>query len=455
MQTQSLKFVYQCTFVAAVGGLLFGYDTAVVAGAIGFIQEKYNLSAAMTGWVASCALVGCMVGAMIAGVMSDKLGRKKVLMISGIAFAVSSLGIMLPLDLSWFIVFRFIGGIGIGIASMLAPMYISEIAPANIRGRLISIYQLGIVTGILLIYFVNAYIAGIYDNAWNVEQGWRWMFGSGLIPSIIFILLLFVVPESPRWLAQENRWKEAEDILAKVNGEEGGKMELQSIRTSLDEKPVPFMQLLKPGLRTALIIGVILSILSQVTGINVIMYYAPEIFKSTGDGSSSALLQTILVGGINLLMTIVAIKYVDQLGRKKLLLIGAAGMAICLALIGYAFYSDSVEGYGVLIGILLYISFFAISLGPLTFVVVAEIFPTHIRGRAMSVAIFFLWLSVYIVSQTFPMLLEGIGSAWTFWIYMIMSVIAFLFVLKFIPETKGKSLEEIQEFWVVPASEKV
>ncbi len=455
MQTQSLKFVYQCTFVAAVGGLLFGYDTAVVAGAIGFIQEKYNLSAAMTGWVASCALVGCMVGAMIAGVMSDKLGRKKVLMISGIAFAVSSLGIMLPMDLSWFIVFRFIGGIGIGIASMLAPMYISEIAPANIRGRLISIYQLGIVTGILLIYFVNAYIAGIYDNAWNVEQGWRWMFGSGLIPSIIFILLLFVVPESPRWLAQENRWKEAEDILAKVNGEEGGKLELESIRNSLNEKQVPFIQLLKPGLRTALIIGVILSILSQVTGINVIMYYAPEIFKSTGDGSSSALLQTILVGGINLLMTIVAIKYVDQLGRKKLLLIGAAGMAICLALIGYAFYSNSVEGYGVLIGILLYISFFAISLGPLTFVVVAEIFPTHIRGRAMSVAIFFLWLSVYIVSQTFPMLLEGIGSAWTFWIYMIMSIIAFLFVWKFIPETKGKSLEEIQEFWVLPASKKV
>lgn len=455
MQTQSLKFVYQCTFVAAVGGLLFGYDTAVVAGAIGFIQEKYNLSPAMTGWVASCALVGCMVGAMIAGVMSDKLGRKKVLMISGIAFAVSSLGIMLPMDLSWFIVFRFIGGIGIGIASMLAPMYISEIAPANIRGRLISIYQLGIVTGILLIYFVNAFIAGMYDNAWNVEQGWRWMFGSGLIPSIIFIMLLFVVPESPRWLAQENRWKEAEDILAKVNGEEGGKLELQNIRNSLNEKQVPFMQLLKPGLRTALIIGVILSILSQVTGINVIMYYAPEIFKSTGDGSSSALLQTILVGGINLLMTIVAIKYVDQLGRKKLLLIGAAGMAICLALIGYAFYSESVEGYGVLIGILLYISFFAISLGPLTFVVVAEIFPTHIRGRAMSVAIFFLWLSVYIVSQTFPMLLEGIGSAWTFWIYMIMSIIAFLFVLKFIPETKGKSLEEIQEFWVLPVSKKV
>lgn len=454
MKNKSLKYVYQCTLVAAVGGLLFGYDTAVVSGAIGFIQEKYQLSAAMTGWVASCALVGCMVGAMFAGPVSDKLGRKKVLMISGIAFAVSSLGIMIPMDLSWFIVFRFIGGVGIGIASMLAPMYISEIAPADIRGRLVSIYQLGIVIGILLIYFVNAAIAGMYDNAWNVEQGWRWMFGSGIIPSIIFILLLIIVPESPRWLAQENRWNEAEDILTKVGGAEAAKIELANIRESFNIQHVSFSKLLKPGLRAALIIGVLLSVFSQVTGINVIMYYAPEIFKATGDGSSSALFQTVLVGGINTLMTIVAIKYVDKWGRRKLLLIGAAGMAVCLGLIGLAFYTGNEQGYWVLIGILAYISFFAISLGPLTFVVVSEIFPTHIRGRAMSVAIFFLWLSVYVVSQTFPMLLESIGSAWTFWIYMIMSVIAFFFVWNLVPETKGKSLEEIEQLWTPPVPTK-
>ncbi|MEO5650395.1 MAG: sugar porter family MFS transporter [Ginsengibacter sp.] len=454
MSTHSLKYVYQCTFVAAVGGLLFGYDTAVVAGAIGFIQQKYELSPAMTGWAASCALIGCMVGSMFAGAMSDRWGRKKVLLISGIAFALSSLGIMLPLDLSWYIIFRFIGGIGIGIASMLAPMYISELAPANIRGRLISIYQLGIVVGILLIYFVNAAIAGLHNEAWNVDYGWRWMFGSGIIPSIVFIVLLFLVPESPRWLAQKNRWREAEDILTKVNGEGTAKEEMENIREALGMQKVSFSKLLKPGLRTALIIGVILSILSQITGINVIMYYAPEIFKSTGDGSASALLQTVLVGGINVLMTLVAIKYVDKLGRRKLLLIGAAGMGACLAMVGYAFYSGNVQGYWVLAGILLYISFFAISLGPLTFVVVAEIFPTHIRGRAMSVAIFFLWLSVYIVSQTFPMLLESIGSAYTFWIYMIMSFIAFLFVYKYIPETKGKTLEEIEKFWLVPSNKK-
>ena len=447
MENYSLKYVYQYTFVAAVGGLLFGYDTAVVAGAIGFIQEKYNLSPAMTGWAASCALIGCMAGAMLAGALSDKLGRKKVLMISAFAFAISSVGILIPSAIEYFILFRFVGGIGIGIASILAPMYISEIAPADIRGRLISIYQLGIVTGILLIYFVNAGIAGLHDDAWNVDSGWRWMFGSGLVPSVIFIFLLLPIPESPRWLSKQNRWNEADAILAKVNGRENADKEIISIRESLTEKQAPFSDLMKPGLRTALIIGIVLSVFSQITGINVIMYYAPEIFKATGSGSSSALMQTVWVGSINLLLTIIAIKYVDKLGRKKLLLIGSAGMAVCLAIVGLAFYTDSAGGYWVLAGILLYISFFAISLGPLTFVVVAEIFPNHIRGRAMSVAIFFLWLSVYVVSQTFPMLLESIGSAYTFWIYMITSVMAFVFIWKVVPETKGKTLEQIQEMW--------
>jgi SP family arabinose:H+ symporter-like MFS transporter len=331
-------------------------------------------------------------------------------------------------------------------------MYISEIAPADIRGRLISIYQLGIVIGILLIYFVNAAIAGLYDDAWNIDHGWRWMFGSGIIPSVVFIVLLLVVPESPRWLAQQNNWSEAEKVLKKVNGEEKAAQELTSIRQSLSEKQGSFAELLKPGLRITLIIGVLLAIFSQVTGINVIMYYAPEIFKATGDGSSSALIQTILVGGINVLMTIVAIKYVDKLGRRKLLLIGSVGMVVCLALIGLAFYTGMSAGYWVLAGILMYISFFAISLGPLTFVVVAEIFPNHIRGRAMSVAIFFLWLSVYVVSQTFPMLLESIGTAFTFWIYMVMSALAFVFIWRLIPETKEKTLEEIQAMWLIKNS---
>lgn len=449
MDKQGLKYVYKCTYVAAVGGLLFGYDTAVVAGAIGFIQAKYVLSPAMMGWVASCALIGCVIGAMFAGMLSDRIGRKKVLMISAIAFAVSSLGIMLPLELNSFIFFRFIGGVGIGIASMLSPLYISEIAPASIRGRLISIYQMGIVIGILLIYFVNAGIASIHTEAWNIESGWRWMFGSGIIPSIVFIFLLLDVPESPRWLAQKNKVKEAEVILTKINGAEKAKEELTAIRNAMQEETGTLGSLIKSGLRYPLMIGVILAIFSQVTGINAIMYYAPEIFKSGGDGSSSALMQTVLVGLINVLFTIVAIKYVDKWGRKTLLLVGAAGMTLCLGMVGAAFHFGMTQGPLVLISILAYISFFAISLGPLTFVVVAEIFPTQVRGRAMSVAIFFLWIAVFVVSQTFPMLQSAIGEAMTFWIYMLMSLVSFFFVWMMVPETKEKTLEEIETFWKI------
>lgn len=445
-------YVYKATIVAAVGGLLFGYDTAVVAGAIGFIEKRYDLSSAMVGWVASCALIGCIAGAMFAGKLSDGIGRKKVLILSAILFAVSSIGILLPMSLDWFIFFRIIGGLGIGIASMLAPMYISEIAPAPIRGRLVSINQLGIVSGILLIYFVNATIAGWHDEAWNVSIGWRWMFGSGVFPSVIFLALLFFVPESPRWLAQKQRWNDAEFILAKVNGARKAKTELDEIKVALNIEKSSFSDIVKPGVRKALMIGIILCIFSQVTGINAIMYYAPEIFKATGDASSSALMQTVLVGVINVLFTLVAIKYVDKWGRRTLLLVGSSGMAVCLAIVGSAFYFGFAEGYLVLIAILAYISFFAISLGPLAFVVISEIFSNRNRGAAMSVCIFFLWTSVYLVSQTFPMLLASIGSAFTFWIYMVMAIVAFFFILKMIPETKGKSLEEIELYWL-PKSE--
>ena len=445
-------YVYKATIVAAVGGLLFGYDTAVVAGAIGFIEKRYDLSSAMVGWVASCALIGCIAGAMFAGKLSDGIGRKKVLILSAILFAVSSIGILLPMSLDWFIFFRIIGGLGIGIASMLAPMYISEIAPAPIRGRLVSINQLGIVSGILLIYFVNATIAGWHDEAWNVSIGWRWMFGSGVFPSVIFLALLFFVPESPRWLAQKQRWNDAEFILARVNGARKAKTELDEIKVALNIEKSSFSDIVKPGVRKALMIGIILCIFSQVTGINAIMYYAPEIFKATGDASSSALMQTVLVGVINVLFTLVAIKYVDKWGRRTLLLIGSSGMAVCLAIVGSAFYFGFAEGYLVLIAILAYISFFAISLGPLAFVVISEIFSNRNRGAAMSVCIFFLWTSVYLVSQTFPMLLASIGSAFTFRIYMVMAIVAFFFILKMIPETKGKSLEEIELYWL-PKSE--
>lgn len=447
-ETGSKWYVYKATIVAAVGGLLFGYDTAVVAGAIGFIEKLYNLSPAMKGWIASCALIGCVIGAMFAGAVSDKVGRKKMLVLSGVMFAVSSMGIAFPLSLTWFVIFRLIGGIGIGVASMLAPMYIAEIAPAEIRGRLVSVNQLGIVTGILLIYFVNASIAGWHDEAWNISTGWRYMFGSGVIPSVIFLIMLFFVPESPRWLASKERWNEAEDILTKVNGKQKAQQELSEIKETLNIEHGSFSEIFKPGIRKALLIGVVLCIFSQVTGINAIMYYAPEIFKSTGDATGSALMQTVLVGVINVLFTLVAIKYVDNWGRRALLLAGTAGMAICLTIVGAAFYFDMAKGYLVLVAILAYIAFFAVSLGPLAFVVIAEIFSNRNRGKAMSVSIFFLWISVYVVSQSFPMLLSSIGSAYTFWIYMVMAILAFFFVLRLIPETKGKSLEEIEKYWM-------
>jgi SP family arabinose:H+ symporter-like MFS transporter len=441
-------YVYKATIVAAVGGLLFGYDTAVVAGAIGFIEKLYNLSPAMKGWIASCALIGCIIGAMFAGSLSDKVGRKKMLVLSGVMFAISSMGILIPLSLTSFVIFRLIGGIGIGVASMLAPMYIAEIAPADIRGRLVSVNQLGIVTGILLIYFVNASIAGWHDEAWNISTGWRYMFGSGVIPSVVFLIMLFFVPESPRWLASKERWSEANYILTKINGAEKAQQELTEIKETLNIEHGSFSEIFKPGVRKALLIGVVLCIFSQVTGINAIMYYAPEIFKSTGDATGSALMQTVLVGVINVLFTLVAIKYVDNWGRRALLLAGTAGMAICLTVVGAAFYFDFAKGYLVLIAILAYIAFFAVSLGPLAFVVIAEIFSNRNRGKAMSVSIFFLWISVYVVSQSFPMLLSSIGSAYTFWIYMVMAVFAFFFVLKLVPETKGKSLEEIEKYWM-------
>ena len=273
------------------------------------------------------------------------------------------------------------------------------------------------------------------------------MFASGIFPSLVFLILLFFVPESPRWLAKMGNDAAAKSILEKLSDPEEAAAEISEIRQSIEREAESLAEIFQPGLRKALVIGIVLAIFSQVTGINAIMYYAPEIFKSTGDGSASALLQTVLVGAVNVTFTLVAIKYVDRLGRKPLLLIGSAGMAICLATIGAAFFYGMLQGNLVLIAILVYIAFFAISLGPLTFVVIAEIFPNRTRGRAMSISLFALWAAVFLVSQLFPVLLESIGSSFTFWIFMSMSVFSYVFVLKVIPETKGKSLEEIERSW--------
>jgi len=456
MKISGSTYLILICLTAGLGGFLFGFDTAVISGGINFLRTQFRLSAVMEGWIMSSALLGCVAGAAIAGWLADRFGRKKVLAVSAWLFITSAVFCTVAATPTQLVVSRIIGGVGVGFAAMVAPMFISEMSPAHLRGRLVSLYQLAITIGILCSYLSNACLLkieisirfGNWMDHYLVDEVWRAMLGSNAIPAILFYAFLLLVPESPRWLSQKAKWDEAGSILTKINGSEKAKEELKEIKNSLSVEKSSFADIVKPGVRKSLFIGIVLCIFSQVTGINAIMYYAPEIFKSTGDASGSALMQTVLVGIINLLFTLVAIKYVDKWGRRTLLLIGAGGMAVCLAIVGSAFHFGFAQGYLVLIAILAYISFFAISLGPLAFVVISEIFSNKNRGMAMSVCVFFLWVSVYVVSQTFPMLLASIGSAFTFWIYMLMSICAFVFVLKFIPETKGKSLEEIEKYWL-------
>lgn len=444
--TTNMRTVYVLTAVAALGGLLFGYDTAVISGAIGFLKTKFQLTAAMTGWAASSAIIGCIFGAMFAGWMSDRFGRKKVLILTAILFAVSAIGAAVPADLTQFAIFRFIGGLGIGAASMVSPLYITELAPAKIRGKLVSYYQLAIVIGILVIFFVNTLIQGAGDEAWNVEYGWRYMMASGVLPAVLFLIALLFVPESPRWLTKEGREKEALEVLSSINGGAKADEILQEVKATLHEEQGTLGELFTGRFRKAIFVGIVLSVFSQVQGINAIMYYAPEIFKAVGTGTDAAFQQTVIIGIINVLFTFVAINWVDRWGRKTLLLLGGAGMGISLLMVGLAFHYGW-TGYGLLVFILFYIASFAASYGPVTWVVISEIFPIKLRGVAMSVATFALWVAVYLVTQMFPILLEGAGPAMTFWIFGGMSLLAFFFVWSQVPETKERTLEEIEQSW--------
>ena len=440
-------FVIKVSIVAALGGLLFGYDTAVIAGVIGFLQTKFQLSTAMMGWAASSAIWGCVFGAMGAGYLSDKIGRKKVLIITAILFFISSLGAAVPSNLTQFVIARFIGGLGIGAASMLSPLYISEISPAKIRGTLVSLYQLAIVIGINLIYFVNLKIAEQGDEAWNVEWGWRYMLGSGSIPAFLFLVLLFLVPESPRWLIKRKRYDEAFDTLEKVNGKARALEVVNEIKGALAQETGTIAELFSPGLRRALIAGVVLALFSQITGINAIIYYAPEIFKSIGFGAESAFLQTVIIGITNTVFTFVAIWLIDRAGRRTLLLWGVAGMAICLGGIGFCFYFDLTQGPWLLVFIFGYMACFASSLGPIPWVLISEIYPTKTRGIAMSFCTLVLWVGVIFITQFTPMLLEHVGGSFTFWIFMVNAVILYFFIWAKIPETKQRTLEEIEQSW--------
>ncbi|HTN06193.1 sugar porter family MFS transporter [Agriterribacter sp.] len=441
------KYVYFVSIVAAVGGLLFGYDTAVIAGAIGFLQTKFELSPAMTGWAASSAIWGCVFGAVFAGHLSDRFGRKKILLLTAVLFAGSSIASALPENLTQFVLARFIGGLGVGAASILSPLYISEISPARIRGTLVTLYQVAIVVGINLIYIINYFIAGMGDETWNVNTGWRYMMGSEVVPSAIFFFLLLVVPESPRWLAKKGKEKSAAGILNKINGETRGTEILREINETLHEEKGTFAELFKPGLKKAMIIGMMLAVFSQITGINSIIYYAPEIFKSAGFGTESAFLQTVIIGLIITLFTFVAVVLIDRVGRRKLLLWGVSGMAVSLLSIGLVYHFEWTIGPWLLISILGFIACFGASLGPIPWVIMSEIFPNKTRGLAMSVSVLLLWLSIVAITQFFPMLMEAIGGAYTYWLFMGNAILLLIFIWKELPETKGKSLEAIEKNW--------
>ncbi|MEW6074134.1 MAG: sugar porter family MFS transporter [Planctomycetota bacterium] len=453
-------YLRRVCLVATLGGLLFGYDTAVISGAIGFLQAHFALGPGMTGWTSACVLAGCALGAAGAGVASDRLGRRRVLLLSAVLFLVSALGTALPRTLGELIFFRILGGLGVGAASMTSPMYIAEISPARIRGRMVSLNQLTIVSGILLVYFVNYFIARYGEAAggeWNVVYGWRWMFGSEAIPALALLVLLFFVPESPRWLVKQGRPEEARDVLVRVGGAAAAARELEEIRRAIAAESGSLRQLGRPGMRVALLIGVVLAVLQQITGINVFLYFGPTIFKEIGgERVDASLLQTIVVGAVNLAFTLVAIRTVDRWGRRPLMIAGAAGMGLSLAALGLAAYRGA-TGAWLLVFILGYIACFALSVGPVTWVILAEIFPTRIRGRAMAIATVVLWLADLAVTQTFPSLdaegswlVERFHHAFPFWLYGAFCAFLVFFVRRFVPETKGRSLEEIERFWGAP-----
>ena len=450
------KYLILITFVSAMGGLLFGYDWVVIGGAKPFYEQFFNISSlpVLQGWAMSCALVGCLLGAMLSGVLSDRFGRKKLLIFSAFLFTLSAVGTGAVNTFNLFVLYRILGGVGIGLASNLSPMYIAEITPAGIRGKYVSLNQLTIVIGILLAQIVNWQIADPVPidatNAsilasWNGQMGWRWMFWAEVIPAVIFFLFMFFIPESPRWLAKYGNEDKVEAILSKIGGDEYSKIEYINIRGTLaNEKTNADLRfLLEPGMKKILIIGIVLAVFQQWCGINVIFNYAEEVFKEAGYGVSDTLFNIVITGSVNLIFTFVAIFTVDRLGRRALMLMGAGGLAGIYSLMGAAYYFN-ISGWTLLLLVIAAIACYAMSLAPITWVVLSEIFPNRIRGAAMAVATFSLWLASFILTYTFPMLNNAFGASGTFWLYGLICVFGFLFIYKRLPETKGKSLEQIE-----------
>ena len=427
--------------VAALGGYMFGFEMAIIAGPLIFVEKCFGLTTWQSECLVSSFLIGAIVGAALSGACSDKWGRRGVLIVSAILFLISSVVCAMPHDVNELMVGRFLAGLGVGAVSLLSPMYIAEIAPATIRGRLVVLNQLALVIGILCAYIVPCVLA---DTG---PDNWRYMFAVGILPSLVFSIAMCRMPESPRWLAKQGRHDEAFGILARIGGSEHAQKELADIENAIAQEDASFWELFRPGMRLAVLIGLVMPLIDQSTGINVIVNYAPKIFQKAGQSDVSALWATVPVGVTNLIGTLIAMALIDKLGRKPLALTGLTGMCLSLVSLGVAFHST--DDPGVFVGILMisFIAFYSISLGAVVLLLAAEIFPTKVRGRAMSLSLVSLWVWCTVVSMTFLSLAEAITITGSFWLYAAMCVFAWLFIWKFVPETKDKTLEQIEAMW--------
>jgi MFS transporter, SP family, arabinose:H+ symporter len=431
--------------VSTLGGLLFGYDNIVISGAIGYLSQRFHLDAAGVGWAAGCALIGCIVGCAGAGAVADFLGKKKGLALCALCFALSSIGMLFASDLNQFVIWRLIGGIGIGAASVISPNYIAEIAPTRIRGRCVTLYQLGIVVGILSAVFVNMLIQRSGDEAWNISTGWRWMFLAGLAPAVLFGLMIVPAVESPRWLMKMGRSEQALGVLIQVNGAEEGRREATEIANSLVVEEGHLSELFTTY-RRPLLLGIMLAALQQISGITPLFSFLPEIFRSAGTATSDAFFQSVLVSLINLFFTLFALWLVDRAGRKTLILAGTSWQFISFALVGW-FYHVHGSGLAVLILVMSFVAGHAFGNGVACWVIISEIYPTKVRGRGMSIATMALWLVGFLGNQLFPIMQKRFGSDYSFWVFSAGALLTIILVGWLVPETKGHSLEEIARFW--------
>jgi SP family xylose:H+ symportor-like MFS transporter len=466
--------VHGLTLIAALGGLLFGYDTAVISGAVSAIDANFitplglseTAAGSLSGWTISCALLGCVIGAALAGPVSQRIGRRGGLLVSAVLFLLSAIGSafpefgigqiggMGPAALTPFILYRIMGGIGVGIASMLSPLYIAEIAPPSQRGRLVTYQQVAIVTGMTLVYFVNWSIASRGDEQWLLSTGWRYMLLSGAIPAALFLLLLLLVPETPRWLVMKGRTNQARSVLLRLSDEAQTQVVLKDIQASLSATSGRLFAF--GGM--VVFVGIMLSLFQQFIGINAVLYYAPLMFKNMGASTDTALLQTIVVGIANIVFTLISLVTVDRWGRKPLLILGGVVMAVSMLSLGFLFSSGNV-GTAALIAVVAYIAGFALSWGPVVWVLLSEIFPNAVKSKAMAIAVAMQWIANLFVSWSFKVL-DGnsalnamFNHGFAYWIYGAMSILAALFVWRFVPETKGRTLEAIQDLWLQhPAS---